>query len=45
MLMCGRPALCRPTEFQSVADHYFPLADDEKALLLRFYPAGWQPSR
>lgn len=42
-LMCGRPAPCRPTAFQSPAEHYFPLTDDEKALLLRLYPAGWQP--
>ena len=42
-LMCGRPAPCRPTAFQSTSEHYFPLTDDEKALLLRLYPAGWQP--
>jgi hypothetical protein len=42
-LMCGRPALCRPTAFQSASEHYFPLTDDERALLLRLYPAGWQP--
>jgi hypothetical protein len=43
LLMCGRPASCRPTAFQSSTEHYFPLADDEKALLLRLYPAGWRP--
>lgn len=43
LLMCGRPASCRPAQFQSAAEHYFPLADDEKALLLRFYPADWRP--
>jgi hypothetical protein len=43
MLMCGRPAPCRPTEFQSVTEHYFPLTGDEKALLLQLYPADWHP--
>jgi hypothetical protein len=42
-LMCGRPAPCRPAAFQSATDRFFPLADDEKALLLRFYPADWRP--
>jgi hypothetical protein len=41
MLMCGRPAPCRPTAFQSATEHYFPLNGDEKALLLRLYPASW----
>ncbi|HXC29718.1 MAG TPA: hypothetical protein VNV38_17290, partial [Stellaceae bacterium] len=43
LLMCGRPASCRPAAFQSATDRFFPLADDEKALLLRFYPADWRP--
>jgi hypothetical protein len=42
MLMCGRPASCRPASFQSATEHYFPLADDEKALLLKLYPADWR---
>ena len=37
-LMCGRPADCRPDAFQSSIDRYFPLTDEEKALLLRLYP-------
>jgi Matrixin len=41
MLMCGRPALCRPMAFQSSTEHYFPLTADEKALLLQLYPANW----
>jgi hypothetical protein len=41
MLMCGRPAPCRPMAFQSATEHYFPLTGDEKALLLRLYPASW----
>ena len=41
MLMCGRPAPCRPMAFQSVTEH---IADgDEKALLLQLYPADWHP--
>jgi hypothetical protein len=43
MLMCGRPAPCRPMAFQSATEHYFPLAGDEKALLLQLYPADWHP--
>jgi len=43
LLMCGRPAPCRPDAFQSTAERYFPLGDDEKALLLRLYPADWRP--
>lgn len=41
-LMCGRPAPCRPKEFQSATEHYFPLTDDEKALLLVRYPPEWR---
>jgi hypothetical protein len=41
MLMCGRPAPCPPMAFQSATEHYFPLTSDEKALLLRLYPADW----
>jgi len=43
MLMCGRPAPCRPTEFQSATEHYFPLTAEEKALLLQLYPVDWHP--
>jgi hypothetical protein len=41
MLMCGRPAPCRPMAFQSETEHYFPLTGDEKTLLLQLYPADW----
>jgi hypothetical protein len=40
-LMCGRPAPCRPTEFQSTTEHYFPLTGDERALLRQLYPLDW----
>ena len=37
MLMCGRPAPCRPTAFRSDDLHWFPLSDEEKAYLRRRY--------
>ena len=43
MLMCGRPAPCRPDAFASPADRYFPLTAEEKATLRTMYPADWQP--
>jgi hypothetical protein len=43
MLMCGRPAPCRPQLFQSDAPRYFPLTDDEKRALGSMYPSGWKP--
>ena len=44
LLMCGRPASCRPDAFQSATARYFPLAADEKALLLSLYPPDWRAS-
>ena len=38
MLMCGRPAPCRPDAFASPHEHYFPLTADEKTRLLALYP-------
>lgn len=43
MLMCGRPADCRPGVFRSDVPRIFPLTDGEKAQLLRMYPADWKP--
>jgi hypothetical protein len=43
MLMCGRPAPCRPDAFQATSEHYFPLTTEERAVLLRLYPADWHP--
>ena len=43
MLMCGRPASCRPDVFASPTPHYFPLTANEKAELLRMYPVSWRP--
>jgi hypothetical protein len=42
MLMCGRPAACRPDAFASQDQRYFPLSGDEKARILVLYPAGWK---
>jgi hypothetical protein len=37
LLMCGRPADCRPAAFQSPVKRFFPLTDEEKrALVKRF---------
>jgi hypothetical protein len=42
LLMCGRPAPCRPALFASSTAIYFPLSGEEKAKLLGMYPAGWK---
>ncbi len=44
MLMCGRPASCRPALFQSAVPRVFALTDDEKRQLIAMYPAQWKPS-
>lgn len=41
MLMCGRPAPCRPDAFRSDTERFFPLTEQEKAQLLRTYPVTW----
>ena len=33
LLMCGRPAPCRPAVFQSETKVFFPLTDSERRLL------------
>jgi hypothetical protein len=40
LLMCGRPAPCRPALFSSQTAHYFPLSAAERSKLLAMYPAG-----
>jgi hypothetical protein len=42
MLMCGRPAPCRPGIFASSTPKYFPLSAADRASLLRMYPPGWK---
>jgi hypothetical protein len=44
LLMCGRPAPCRPDIYRSEEPRFFPLSEDEKRRLLRLYPADWKPS-
>jgi hypothetical protein len=41
MLMCGRPAPCRPNAFVSTVEGYFPLAQGDKESLLKMYSAHW----
>jgi hypothetical protein len=41
MLMCGRPAPCRPSAFQSQEAKFFPLTENEKSQLLKMYPSNW----
>jgi hypothetical protein len=40
MLMCGRPAACRPNAFIADTPRYFPLTADERTELRRMYPAA-----
>ena len=44
MLMCGRPAPCRPDVFAGGTERFFPLTEQEKAALRAMYPSGW-PAR
>ena len=42
LLMCGRPAPCRPDAFRSETPRFFPLSAAEKARLLAMYPREWR---
>lgn len=42
MLMCGRPASCRPRLFASPTPRYFPLSGEERSKLLAMYPPNWK---
>jgi hypothetical protein len=42
MLMCGRPAPCRPALFASDEPRVFPLTDAERRQLLGMYPSTWK---
>jgi len=42
MLMCGRPAPCRPGLFASQTPRYFPLSAADRSKLLAMYPPGWK---
>jgi hypothetical protein len=41
-LMCGRPAPCRPDDFRSETERFFPLMEEEKQVLLKLYPPTWK---
>lgn len=43
LLLCGRPAQCRPGAFQSSETRSFPLAEEERQRLLGTYPPDWTP--
>jgi hypothetical protein len=42
LLMCGRPAPCRPTDFQSAEPRMFPLSNEERRQLVGMYPRNWK---
>lgn len=44
-LMCGRPAPCRPTIYESSREKIFPATEREKAWLAATYPPGSPPRR
>jgi len=41
LLMCGRPAACRPDAFTSQSPKMFPLSAEERSRLLTLYPRNW----
>jgi len=41
LLMCGRPAACRPDAFESAIPKFFPLSANERKYLLTLYPRDW----
>ena len=41
LLMCGRPASCRPDAFEASVPKMFPLSDEERSQLLDLYPRNW----
>jgi hypothetical protein len=42
LLMCGRPAPCRPARHASQPPGYAPLSGAERSRLLAMYPPGWK---
>ena len=45
MLMCGRPAPCRPDLLASEVEKYFPLSELDKGNLRRMYPPNWRAAQ
>jgi hypothetical protein len=44
MLMCGRPAPCRPDAFISDQPRLFPLTEEDRGRLRAMYPPDWKPN-
>jgi hypothetical protein len=44
MLMCGRPAPCRPDAFISDQPRLFPLTEEDRSRLRAMYPPDWKPN-
>lgn len=38
LLMCGRPASCRPDAFEEASPRIFPLSEEDRSQLLTLYP-------
>ena len=45
MLMCGRPAACRPADFMATPPRIFPLTDVERSRLASMYPQALPPRK
>jgi hypothetical protein len=43
LLMCGRPATCRPDAFVLDGEHIFPITGVEEGFLMDLYPPTWAP--
>lgn len=43
LLMCGRPAPCRPDLYASPVERFHGLAEQDRQALLRMYPPSWEP--
>ena len=43
LLMCGRPAACRPPDFMATPPRFFELTDDERSRLASMYPQALPP--
>ena len=41
LLMCGRPASCRPDAFKAESRRIFALSEEERSELLELYPRNW----
>lgn len=44
LLMCGRPAPCRPELYASPVERFYALSEQDRQALLRLYPPSWEPA-